>query len=150
MRTDPWLDDSCPIARGMAVIGQRWSVLIVREGMLGRTRFSEFREHLGIAPDVLSARLGELVAAGVLDTVEYRDPGDRTRHRYELTAAGEDLAVVLAAIGQWAYRHGDPAKGASHRFVDAVTAEPVIAGFRRRDGSTVADTEVRLIERTQR
>ncbi|MEW5810343.1 MAG: helix-turn-helix domain-containing protein [Actinomycetota bacterium] len=146
MRTDPWVDDSCPIARGMAVIGQRWAVLIVREALLGRTRYSEFREQLGIASDVLSARLGELVAAGVLETVEYREPGDRTRSRYELTAAGRDLAVVLAAIGQWGYVHGDPAKGASHRFVDAATNEPVIAGFRRRDGSAVADADVRLIE----
>ncbi|WP_277243744.1 winged helix-turn-helix transcriptional regulator [Mycolicibacterium obuense] len=147
MRTDPWLDDSCPIARGMAVIGQRWAVLIVREAMLGRTRFSEFREQLGIASDVLSARLGELVASGVLEQVEYREPGDRTRSRYELTAAGRDLGVVLAAIGQWAYRHGDPAKGASHRFVEASTNQPVIAGFRRKDGTAVADVDVRLIER---
>jgi len=88
MRTDPWSDDPCPIARGMAVIGQRWSVLIIREALLGRSRFSEFREELGVASDVLSARLAELVAAGILETVDYREPGDRTRSAYQLTEAG--------------------------------------------------------------
>ncbi len=102
MRTDPWSDDPCPIARAMAVIGQRWSMLIIREAFLGRTRFSEFKKQLGIASDILSARLAELVSAGVLETVEYREPGDRARSCYELTQSGRDLVVVLGAIGQWA------------------------------------------------
>lgn len=145
MRTDPWSGDPCPIARGMAVIGQRWAVLIIREAMLGRTRFSEFREQLGVASDVLSARLAELVAAGVLETVEYREPGDRTRSRYELTRAGRDLVVVLGAIGQWGYKHADRSRGTPYRFVDG-DGEPVIAGFHRRDGAVVADADVRLVE----
>jgi len=147
MRTDPWSDDPCPIARGMAVIGQRWAVLIVREALLGRSRFSEFRAQLGIASDVLSARLAELVDAGIFEPVDYRDPGDRTRTRYELTAAGRDLAVVLAAIGQWEYKHGDRSKGASHRFVESSTGRQAIAGFHRNDGTVLADAEVRLVER---
>lgn len=147
MRTDPWSDDPCPIARGMAVIGQRWAVLIIREAMLGRSRFSEFKEQLGIASDVLSARLAGLVAAGILETVEYRELGDRTRSRYELTRAGRDLVVVLGAIGQWGYKHADRSRGTPYRFVDS-DGEPVIAGFRRRDGAVVADGDVRLVEKT--
>ncbi|MGB3485072.1 MAG: helix-turn-helix domain-containing protein [Mycobacterium sp.] len=150
MRTDPWSDDPCPIARGMAILGQRWAVLIIREALLGRSRFSEFREQLGVASDVLSARLAELVAAGVLETVEYREPGDRTRSRYELTPAGRDLVVVLGAIGQWGYKHADQSKGTPYRFVDMGTSEPVIAGFRRRDGSEVANADVRLVQRSPR
>jgi len=144
MRTDPWSDDPCPIARAMAVIGQRWSMLIIREAFLGRTRFSEFKEQLGIASDVLSARLAELVSAGVLETVEYREPGDRARSRYELTQSGRDLVVVLGAIGQWGYKHADRSKGTPYQFVDS-NGESVIAGFRHRDGAAAASTDVRLV-----
>lgn len=144
MRTDPWSDDPCPIARAMAVLGQRWSILIIREALLGRTRFSEFKEQLGIASDVLTARLTELVSAGVLETVEYREPGDRTRSRYELTQAGRDLVVVLGAIGQWGYKHADRSKGRPYRFVDG-DGQPVIAGFRRRDGAAADSADVRLV-----
>lgn len=144
MRTDPWSDDPCPIARAMAVIGQRWSMLIIREAFLGRTRFSEFKEQLGIASDVLSARLAELVSAGVLETVEYREPGDRARSRYELTQSGRDLVVVLGAIGQWGYKHADRSKGTPYRFVDG-DSQPVIAGFRRRDGAAADSADVRLV-----
>lgn len=107
MRSDPWSDDPCPIARAMAVIGQRWSVLIIREAFLGKSRFSAFKEQLGIASDVLSARLAELVAAGVLETVEYREPGDRTRNRYELTQPGRDLVVGPGAIGESGHDSSD-------------------------------------------
>ena len=100
MRTDPWSDDACPIARTMAVLGQRWAILIIREALLGRSRFSEFREQLGVASDVLSARLAELVAAGILEVEDYQEPGERTRSRYVLTDAGHDLVTVLAALGQ--------------------------------------------------
>lgn len=134
----------------MAVVGQRWAVLIVREALLGRSRFSEFREQLGVASDVLSARLAELVAAGVLQTVEYRDPGDRARHRYELTQAGRDLVVVLAAIGQWGYKHTDPGIGTPYRFMDGSAGEPVIAGFHRRNGAVVPAAEVVLVEKPRR
>lgn len=149
MRTDPWFDDPCPIARGMAVIGQRWSVLIIREALLGRSRFSDFREELGVASDVLSARLAELVAAGILETVDYREPGDRTRSAYQLTEAGRDLVVVLGAIGQWGYKHADRRRGTPYRFVDG-DGEPVTAGFHRHDGAVVADAEVRLVPKSVR
>ncbi|ALI27709.1 Transcriptional regulator, HxlR family [Mycolicibacterium fortuitum] len=102
MRADPWSDDACPIARTMSVLGQRWAILIIREALLGRSRFSEFRQRLGVASDVLSARLSELVEAGILQVVDYQEPGDRTRSRYVLTDAGHELVSVLAALGQWA------------------------------------------------
>ncbi|MBX7453857.1 helix-turn-helix transcriptional regulator [Mycolicibacterium sp. 3033] len=144
MPPDAWSDDPCPIARAMAILGHRWSVLIIREAFLGTTRFSEFKKQLGIASDVLSARLAELVSAGVLETVEYREPGDRTRSRYELTHSGRDLVVVLGAIGQWGYRHAGRSKGTPYQFVDS-NNEPVIAGFRRRDGTAAASMDVRLV-----
>ncbi|WP_225850780.1 helix-turn-helix domain-containing protein [Streptomyces sp. HPF1205] len=147
MRTDPWLDDACPIARTMAVLGQRWAVLIVREAMLGRSRFSEFRERLGVASDVLSARLSELAAAGILEAVDYQRPGDRTRSRYVLTDAGRDLAPVLAAMGQWGHVHlARPHSNGSY-FVDTGTGEAVGVGFRSPDGSSVQPAGVGMVER---
>ncbi|NIH83805.1 winged helix-turn-helix transcriptional regulator [Amycolatopsis granulosa] len=147
MRIDPWSDDACPIARAMSVLGQRWAVLIVREAMLGRSRFSEFRERLGVASDVLSARLSQLVAAGVLESVDYQRPGDRTRIRYVLTDAGRDLVPVLAALGQWGHVHLARSASSGYRVVDTETGEPVGVGFRRPDGSSVPPAGVGLVER---
>lgn len=146
MRTEPWSDDVCPIARTMSVLGQRWAVLIVREAMLGRSRFSEFRAQLGIAPEVLSSRLSELVTAGILEVAEYREPGDRTRSRYLLTDAGRDLVAVLAAVGQWGHKHMAREKSSGYRFIEAGSGEMVGLSFRRRDGAKVPSGHVQLVE----
>lgn len=133
----------------MSVLGQRWAILIVREAMLGRSRFSEFREQLGIASDVLSARLSELVDAGVLEAVDYRQPGDRVRSRYVLTAEGRDLAPVLGAIGQWGGVHMARPYNSGYRFVEAASGEPVTVGFNSRDGGRVSTADVDLMDRGQ-
>ncbi|MGV0805635.1 winged helix-turn-helix transcriptional regulator [Mycolicibacterium setense] len=147
MRTDPWTDDACPIARTMSVLGQRWAILIVREALLGRSRFSEFRQRLGVASDVLSARLSELVEAGVLQVVDYQEPGDRTRSRYVLTDAGHELVSVLAALGQWGQVHRARPHSSQYRFIETDTGEPVGIGFQREDGSAVPRGQVSLQER---
>ena len=81
--------ERCSIARSLEVLGQKWSLLIVREAMWGRTRFAEFRARLGVAPDVLTDRLGRLVDAGILERSPYRDDGEREREEYVLTHAGK-------------------------------------------------------------
>lgn len=146
MRTDPWSDDACPIARTMSVLGQRWATLIIREALLGRSRFSEFREQLGVASDVLSARLSELVAAGILEVVDYREPGDRTRSRYVLTDAGRDLVPVLAAMGQWGHKHRATSKRSGYRFIEKATGAHALVAFRRPDGVAVPTRGVALID----
>lgn len=146
MRTDPWSTATCPIARTMAVLGQRWAVLIIREAMLGRTRFSEFREQLGVASDVLSARLAELVEAGILAVEDYREPGDRTRSRYVLTDIGRDLTPVLASLGQWGHRHLISPENSGYRFIEESTGEHVMVSFRRADGTSVPSRQVTLME----
>jgi DNA-binding HxlR family transcriptional regulator len=129
----------------MSLLGQRWSLLIVREALLGRTRFSEFREQLGVASDVLTVRLGELVAAGVLRQVDYQDAGERMRHRYELTDAGRELSLVLSALGQWGWKHVERADSSAVRFVDTVSGDLVAAGFRDRHGRQVRPRQVGLV-----
>jgi DNA-binding HxlR family transcriptional regulator len=145
MRIDPWTDDACPIARTMSVLGQRWTVLIIREAMLGRSRFSEFRERLGVASDVLSARLSELVTAGILEAVDYQRPGDRTRQRYVLTDAGRDLAPVLGAMGKWGRVHRARPQSDAYRFVDTATGEAVGVTFCRPNGTSVRPAGVSLV-----
>lgn len=149
MRTDQWSNNACPIARSMSVLGQRWAMLIIREALMGKSRFSEFRE-LGVAPDVLSARLSELVAAGILEVVDYQQAGDRTRSRYVLTDAGHDLIPVLAAIGQWGHIHLARPDSSDYRFIEADSGDPVGVGFRRKDGSAVATSDVTLVDTARR
>ncbi len=102
---------ACSIARSLEVLGEKWSLLVIREALAGVTRFAEFRAGLGVAPDILTARLGTLVDAGVLERVPYREPGSRQRHEYRLTDAGRELKVVLGALQQWGDTHRPPADG---------------------------------------
>jgi DNA-binding HxlR family transcriptional regulator len=101
---DP-LQNSCAIARTLAVVGERWTLLILRDAFFGATRFSQFRRSLGIAPDVLADRLATLVEHGVLTRSTYREPGARAREEYRLTDAGRELRVVLGALQQWGDAH---------------------------------------------
>ena len=101
----------CPIGRAGDLLGDRWTLLILRDATAGITRFDAFRENLGIADNILSARLRRLVEAGVLTRVPYRD-GNRTRHEYRLTPAGADLLPLLRALADWGAKHTAPAESA--------------------------------------
>lgn len=93
---------NCAIAQSLEAFGDWWSLLIVREALFGTTRFSDFADHLGIATNILSNRLGHLVEHGILE----RHPveGGRTRYEYRLTEKGADLGAVMIAMRQWANR----------------------------------------------
>jgi DNA-binding HxlR family transcriptional regulator len=96
---------ACPIARSLSVLGEKWTLLVVREALWGRTRFADFRANLGIAPDVLADRLQTLVEAGILARRPYREEGQREREEYVLTTAGRELLPVLAALAAWGNEH---------------------------------------------
>jgi DNA-binding HxlR family transcriptional regulator len=98
-------DSPCSIARSLGVLGERWTLLILREAVSGVTRFAEFREQLGVAPDILIARLNTLVEHRVLTREPYREPGSRTRFDYHLTDSGRELYVVLGALQEWGDRN---------------------------------------------
>jgi DNA-binding HxlR family transcriptional regulator len=87
------------------VLGERWTFLILREALMGTTRFGAFREALGVAPDVLAARLATLVEYGIMTREPYRDEGSRPRDAYLLTPAGRELQVVLGSLQQWGDSH---------------------------------------------
>jgi DNA-binding HxlR family transcriptional regulator len=99
------LDANCAIARSLDVLGERWTLLILRDAFAGATRFSQFRRNLKVAPDVLTARLSTLVDVGVLTRVGYQEPGQRERSEYRLTEAGHELFLVLCALQQWGDDH---------------------------------------------
>ena len=93
----------CAIARSLEVIGERWTLLIVRDALHGVRRFNDFQAHLDIPKAVLSDRLNGLVDDGVL--VRVADPDHGSRHLYELTAAGRDLWPVIHALVVWGGHH---------------------------------------------
>ncbi|AWT24932.1 putative HTH-type transcriptional regulator [Corynebacterium provencense] len=113
-RTSPTLahaiENPCAIIRSLGVLADTWSFLLIREALLGARTFAQFRDALGIASDVLSARLTSLIEHGVMEKNPYREPGQRTRDAYDLTPAGEELKTVLVALQQWghAYVPQDP------------------------------------------
>lgn len=98
----------CPIGRAVEVLGERWTLLIMRNAAHGTTRFEDFRADLGIADNVLSTRLARLVDAGLLTRVPYRNDGGRTRHEYRLTQAGAGVTPILRALADWGAHHTAP------------------------------------------
>jgi len=102
---------ACSVARTAAILGDPWSVLLVRDLRTGVHRFDDLAAHLGIARTVLTRRLTHLVEHGIVERVDYRDPGCRTRAGYRLTERGLDLGGVLGALMQFGDRHLDEGAG---------------------------------------
>lgn len=136
---------SCAIARSLAVLGERWTMLVLRDAMSGSTRFAQFKDNLGVASDVLTDRLATLVDAGVLAKQPYREPGSRTRYEYSLTPAGEELAVVLGALQQWGDEHLPWPDGPTVIRRDRRNDRPVRVGFVDDRGREVAPADVAWI-----
>lgn len=145
MATTKLLESSCSIARSLGVLGERWTFLILREAFMGATRFSEFRERLDVAPDVLTARLATLVDFGVMTREPYREPGARGRDAYLLTEAGRELDLVLGALQQWGDRHLPWAAGPTIERVAADTGLAVHIGYLDERGRQVAVEDVRAL-----
>ncbi|MER5570622.1 helix-turn-helix domain-containing protein [Streptomyces goshikiensis] len=93
----------CNLARTLEVVGERWTLLIVRSGLLGIKRFDGFLDNLDIARNVLTNRLARLVDHGIMERVPYQDRP--VRYEYRLTPAGRDLTRSVVALMQWGDRH---------------------------------------------
>jgi DNA-binding HxlR family transcriptional regulator len=96
-------DQVCSIARTLEVLGERWTLLVVRDTLLGLRRFDDFQHSLGVARNVLTDRLKRLVEAGVLERVPYQQRP--LRYEYQLTAIGQELAVPVIGLMHWGDRH---------------------------------------------
>jgi DNA-binding HxlR family transcriptional regulator len=102
--------ENCSVARTLAVVGEKWTLLVLREVFYGVRRFSELRANLGIARNLLAARLSTLVDHDILLRATYQEPGARPRQEYRLTDKGRDLFPALVALMQWGDTYlADPA-----------------------------------------
>jgi DNA-binding HxlR family transcriptional regulator len=99
-------DQNCSIARALELVGERWTLLIVREAFLGTRRFDQFQSRLGIARNVLQVRLQRLTDAGVMQRERYQERPER--FEYRLTAKGVDLWPVIISLLQWGDRYEAP------------------------------------------
>jgi len=120
-------DVTCSVAQCLDVVGEWWSLLIVRDAFLGVTRFDDFQARLGISRNILTQRLSHLVEAEILKRIPYQDHPPRSEYR--LTAKGRDLWHMVAAMRQWGDRWAAPeGPRLDIRHVDCgqvVQAEPV-------------------------
>lgn len=133
----------CSVARAAEVVGDSWTVLVLRDLLNGIHRFDDLAAHLHIARNVLTRRLGGLVAEGIVEKVPYREPGARARHEYRLTAAGRDLQPVILALLAWGDTHRPGENGPPVRVEHARCGADVHLELRCADGHTV-DAHERL------
>ena len=105
VRQAMWDRSRCSVAGTLAVVGEKWSLLVLREAFLGVRRFADFQRNLGAPRAVLTDRLGTLVERDILRRVPYQAEGERQRHEYRLTRKGLDLYPTLVALMQWGDRY---------------------------------------------
>ena len=138
-------DTQCGVARPLDAIGDGWSLLIVRDAFAGARRFGEFQASLGLAKNILAARLRTLVAHGVMEVAPAPDGG--AYQEYRLTAKGRALFPVLVALRQWGDAFFFEPSETRARLVDRETGRPIEPlQVRSRDGRVLApeDTVVLL------
>lgn len=131
----------CSIARALELVGDRWTLLIIRDVTLGLRRFDEFLDSLGVASNVLTDRLNRLVDEGVLERVRYSERPER--FEYHLTAKGSELGLALLALMQWGDRHlsDRPPRIARRRTDRSPVSVRVVAG----DGALVPPQDLELV-----
>lgn len=121
--------DKCNLAKAVEEIGDRWTLLILRSAFYGLRRFGDIQAELSIPRTVLSGRLKQLVARGIMETRNYKEVGQRPRPEYFLTNKGADLAISLIALNQWADRWGGEEANPPLTFMHKITDEPLIAAL---------------------
>lgn len=109
MPVRPFAGQNCSVAGALEIVGERWTLLIMREVLLGRRRFAEIRRRTGIAPNILSDRLAMLVEHGLLRRERYSEHPES--FEYVPTSKGIDVNPVIVALLQWGDRHAAPAAG---------------------------------------
>src|SRR6266702_4443199 len=115
--------DECPIARALDAIGDWWSLLIIRDSLLGVRRFSEFQKKLGLAKNILTVRLRTLVDQGILETARASDGS--AYQEYVLTPKGRGIFPILVALRQWSEAFDDHPEEIATSLVDRAKGRPV-------------------------
>ena len=136
-------DATCSIARCLDVVGDTWTLLIIRDALItGSTRFQDFRDALGIASNILTARLARLVDDGLMERRTYQEPGSRQRDEYVLTEAGRSLSAVIAALSDWGRTHRPAPDGTSPQFTTEGTGRRTRLAFVTDDGDEVSPAQL--------
>ncbi len=137
----------CSIARALELLGQKWTLLVLREALYGVSQFEDFQANLNIPRPVLSDRLGLLTTHGLLVREPYQNEGQRIRQAYRLTKKGADLLPALVALMQWGDHYladsAEPPVRLSHQGCGA----PIQVGLTCTSGhpvETTAELEVRV------
>ena len=125
MKWDEYDTSSCSVARTLDVLGDRWTLLVLRDIFNGVRRFDDLSRHLRVARDVLTRRLANLIDEGILFRLPYQEPGSRTRYEYRLTEAGLDLRPVLLALMAWGDRYRADEGGPPNAVIHYECGEPV-------------------------
>ncbi|HSI25523.1 MAG TPA: helix-turn-helix domain-containing protein [Methylotenera sp.] len=136
-------NNSCPVARSLDILGDAWSILILRDAHAGLTRFEQFRKNLGIAPTILTKRLAGLTEEGILEKKTYSE--HPPRDEYMLTVAGRDFLPVLFMIGDWGRKYRG--EGKLMRFLDAETGteiRPVVLD--EVTGAKIGTRQIKVVE----
>ncbi len=132
---------NCSIARALEIVGERWTLLIVRDVLLGLRRFDQLQASLGIARNVLTERLNRLVEEGILERVRYSERP--ARYEYRLTAKGRELELALTALRQWGDEHvSERPPQLLRRKADR---KPVIAALVLKGAAVLRGDEVELV-----
>ncbi len=134
--------DNCSIKRALDVLGEKWTLLVLREAIYGVRRFDDFARALNCGRGVLSARLKTLTKAGILRRVEYREGEQRARTEYLLDEKGLDLFTTIYALSQWGDRWMPPPDGPAAKVTDrgsgrlvkvVLSSEPKLKSLSMRD-----------------
>lgn len=146
MKRTCFANEICPIARAVDVVGDWWSLLIVRDALLGKRRFGEFQKSLGVAKNILTVRLRKLVDYGVLELVPATDGS--VYQEYALTEKGRGLHIILMALWQWGARSLGVPEDQEMVLVDKKTGKPVRPlELQAQDGRLLGPDDVILVQR---
>ena len=133
---------ACSIARALDVLGEKWSLLVIREAFLDTLRFNEIQANTGAPRDILSDRLRSLVEHGVLERVAYQE--HPTRYEYRLTEAGADLFGAITLLREWGDRHcGEPPLTFTHKCGAELHTKLICSAC----GEPVTNRNIRRVER---
>jgi DNA-binding HxlR family transcriptional regulator len=137
--------ENCSIRRVLDLLGEKWTLLVLREAAYGVRRFDDFARALGCGRGVLSDRLRTLTEADILARVEYQEPNQRARAEYHLTDKGRDLFPAILALSQWGDRWMPPAGGPVARVTHRKSGRPVavvMTSDPKVDALTMRDVEI--------
>ena len=137
--------EHCSIRRALDVLGEKWTLLVLREAIYGLCRFDDFARALGCGRGVLSARLKTMTQEGILERRDYTKPGQRPRAEYLLTEKGRDLMPAILALSQWSERWTPPPDGPVANVTERKTGRPVAVIMTSEPGAgrlTMADIKI--------